>query len=399
MHTRKRHIEDVLAKRAKIFPVLGILGPRQVGKSTFLMKQWCKLLTANYITFDEKEVAMRAQQSPALLLLDETDHLKKHLVIDEAQKVPHVFDSIKALVDKNRRMGMFTLSGSVEFSLKSGVRESLAGRLGITKLYPMTIAELTREAFISPWVTFDFTHVNPASYKDIEKWLERGGMPTFCGISDLDERLYSVNSWLDAICYKDLMQQKGASYDAEIAYNIMSYLATENSTVPLSRLADIFGTTNLSIKKHLAALESLFLIYKLPSFENPRASAKYTIFDAGIFNALRKSQPTIFTRHTSLLIFVINEIYAQYEYAGKLKPQLYHYRTRGGAEIDLVLETRERLVGIECVTNDHISDYAQRGMKSFLDKYPHATGYFIAPVQKMYSLAENIHVIPWNQIG
>lgn len=53
MHTRKRHIEDVLAKRARIFPVLGILGPRQVGKSTFLIKQWCKLLTANYITFDQ----------------------------------------------------------------------------------------------------------------------------------------------------------------------------------------------------------------------------------------------------------------------------------------------------------------------------------------------------------
>lgn len=60
MHTRKRHIERVLLKRAKIFPVLGVLGARQVGKSTFLMKQWCLQNAANYITFDEKEVAIRA---------------------------------------------------------------------------------------------------------------------------------------------------------------------------------------------------------------------------------------------------------------------------------------------------------------------------------------------------
>ncbi len=57
MHTRKRHIEEILKKRAKIFPVLGVLGPRQVGKSTFLMYQWSEENRANYITFDEKEVA------------------------------------------------------------------------------------------------------------------------------------------------------------------------------------------------------------------------------------------------------------------------------------------------------------------------------------------------------
>lgn len=399
MHPRNRHIERILSKRAKMFPVLGVLGPRQVGKSTFLIQQWSQLENANYITFDEKEVVVRAQRSPAQLLLDETQHLEKHLIIDEAQKVPHVFDSIKALVDKNRRMGMFTLSGSVEFSSKSGVRESLAGRMGITKLYPMTIRELTNKPFVSPWVTFDFADTLFSNSRSVEMWLDRGGMPIFCGISDTDERLGLVNSWLEAICYKDLMQQKDGSYNPEVAYNIMSYLATEKSILSSARLASTLGVTAAVVKKHLSALESLFLIYKIPSFENPRAHPMYAIFDAGIFNALRGASPTLFSRHTSLMILIINEIYAQYEYAGKLRPQLYYYNARGGASIDLVLKTRDHLIGIECVTSVDISDYAQRGMKSFLKKYDNAIGYFIAPVQKVYSIADNIHVIPWNQIG
>ncbi len=399
MHHRNRHIENVLIKRAKMFPVLGVLGPRQVGKSTFLSEQWCKLEKANYLTLDEREIVVRAQRAPAQLLLDETEQLTTHLIIDEAQKVPHLFDSIKALVDKNRRINMFTLSGSVEFSSKSGVRESLAGRMGITKLYPMTIRELTNKEFASPWVTLNFNTMKASAPKAVETWLERGGMPIFCKISDTDERIGLVHSWLEAICYKDLMQQKDGSYNSEIAYNIMTYLATENTILSASQLGAELGVMPDVIKKHLGALESLFLIYKMPSFENPRAHPMYTIFDAGIFNAIRGGQPTIFSRHASLKALVINEIYAQYEYAGKLKPQLYYYRTRGGAEIDLVLKTKDNLIAIECVTTVDISDYMQRGMKIFLKKYSNAIGYFIAPVQKMYALSENIYVIPWSQIA
>ena len=96
MYKRKRHIEKILEKRAKIFPVLGILGPRQVGKSTFLINQWKQLTSDKYITFDKQEIAMRAKRSPEQLLSDESNDQNTTLIIDEAQKVPHIFDSIKA---------------------------------------------------------------------------------------------------------------------------------------------------------------------------------------------------------------------------------------------------------------------------------------------------------------
>ena len=398
MHTRRRHIQQVLEKRSRMLPVLGLLGPRQVGKSTFLITQWKNFTNATYLTFDEREVAVRAKSAPAQLLISESQNQQIPLIIDEAQKVPHIFDSIKAVVDKNRRMGAFTLSGSVEFSSKSGVRESLAGRIGITKLYPMTIRELNKNDFIAPWVSFTFD--SPASPKSIETWLERGGMPIFCTLSDVDERIGLVNSWMEAICYKDLKQLQDGEYDSELAYQLMIYLANKSDS-PISHmgLSNELGASRESIKKHLNALEALFLIYKIPAFKSPRAHAKYIIFDAGVLNALQGGRQTPFSRHTSLLTLLINEIYAQYEYAGKLKPNLYYYRTKGGAEIDWVLETREKLVGIECFTSVDITPYRLRGMKSFLKNNPTATGYLIAPVQTPYLIDENIYVIPWNYIA
>ncbi len=92
MHLKARHIINSLQKRAKIFPVLGILGVRQVGKSTFLLEQWQELQKAHYITFDKKEIMQRAINSPEHLLLSESDNQTVHLIIDEAQKVPHIFD-------------------------------------------------------------------------------------------------------------------------------------------------------------------------------------------------------------------------------------------------------------------------------------------------------------------
>lgn len=399
MHLRKRHIIDILHKRAKMFPALGVLGPRQVGKSTFLKEEWREVNKAVYLTFDKQELVTRARHSPEQLLLAETDNLTKHLIIDEAQKVPHIFDSIKALIDENRRVGSFTLSGSVEFSSKSGIRESLAGRMGITRLYPMTLREINKEAFCSPWVDLKFDNKNPVDSKSVAHWLERGGMPIFCCWSEVEERLASINSWLEAILYKDLHQFKDFNYDSELALNLLKAIATKSdSPISILRLSQLGATSN-SIRKHLSALEELFLIYRIPSFENPRALAMYKIFDAGVLNALLGGQETLFSRHDCLLSLVINEIYSQYEYAGKIKPNLCYYRSRGGAEIDLAFKVNNKIIGIECTTSIDIPPYKLRGMNSFLKTNENAVGYIIAPVQEAYKAGENIHVIPWNAIG
>lgn len=403
MHLRKRHIVNVLKKRAKMFPALGVLGPRQVGKTTFLMKEWTKENNAVYLTFDKQEIALRANYSPEQLLLDESEHLKRHLIVDEAQKVPHIFDSIKAMIDENRRVGAFTLSGSVEFSSKAGIRESMAGRIGLTRLYPMTLREINEQPFSSPWIDLNFTNKLPLSPKSVETWLERGGMPIFCCWGDSEERATNIMSWLETICYRDLQLLKDFKYDPELTLNLLKIIATKSDQlISILRLTEL-GATSLSIRRHLAALESLFLIYRIPSISNPRAHAMYKLFDAGVINALLDGQNTIFSRHACLVSLVINEIYSQYEYAGKSKPNLYYYRSRGRAEIDLVMKKNDTVIGIECTTSIDISPYKLRGMRSFIHEMEqqskNVTGYIIAPVQEPFTIDRNIFVIPWNNIG
>ena len=398
MHTRKRHIEKILAKRAKMFPVLGVLGPRQVGKSTFLTRQWSGLKSAAYMTFDKQEIVLRAKRSSEQFLLDESHHQERHLIIDEAQKVPHIFDSIKALVDENRRMGAFTLSGSVDFSSKAGVRESLAGRMGTTRLYPMTLREINSQELNTPWINFDFNNKAPLKPKSVETWLERGGMPIFCNLSDLDERIAVTESWLEAICYRDIKQLEDGEYDSDLTYQLLSAFAA-NPKISISKLSAAFGATHHYIKKHLSALMALFLIYEIPSFANPKAQPMYRIFDAGVLNILIGGKPTVFSRQSCLITLLINEIYSQYEYAGKQKPKLYYYKSRGGAKVDLILKTRNKIAAIDCTTTVDITPYKQRGIRSFLNKNKDAVGYIIAPVQQQFRIDNNIFVIPWESIG
>lgn len=364
------------------------------------MKQWATLKDATYLTFDKKEVATRAKRSPEQLLLTETNNQTKHLVIDEAQKVPHIFDSIKALIDENRRVGIYTLSGSVEFSDKSGVRESLAGRMGITRLYPMTLREIQENSFAAPWVNFNFLQHEGVQAKTVDKWIQRGGMPIFSSFSDTDERVEAILNWLDAICYRDIKQLEDGTYNSDLAYSLLKIVAKNSGEIIcVSKLEDELETSAYLINKHLDALISLFLLYKIPSIENPAALPMYRIFDTGVLNALLNVPSNDEPNKNALVALVINEIYSQYEYAGKQKPEDCYYRTRGSASIDLAINANGTLVGIECVTSVDITDYKLRGMRSFLKKQENAQGYIIAPVQDAYQVDNRITVVPWTSIG
>lgn len=397
MHHRKRHLLGILTKRARIFPVVGIVGPRQVGKTTFLMHEWKPKIHAQYITFDKSEMVKRAKREPENFLLSASEDLDKKLIIDEAQKVPQLFDSIKSIIDERRRIGQFTLSGSVEFSDKSGVRESLAGRMGLCRLYPITLSELAQRPLATPWVKGWRKATSHATARDIDLWLKRGGMPIFCALHDETGVRLAVQSWLEAICYRDLQQLKGSRLDGDVAMAVLSAVA-RHPTFNASMVADDSGVSRGSAQRHLAALESLFLVHRLPCFDNRQAAADYVFFDAALLRHFVGHQDDTFVRRQALRTLVVNEILAQYEYSGENRPGLFVYRSRGGTEIDLVLQDKKKTVGIGLSLTSDISPYALRGMKSFLNRHTSAQGIVLAPItEKCKSGA--IQILPWTHVG
>ena len=398
MHRRNRHIIEIMKKRAKIFPVVGLLGVRQVGKTTFLNGQWREARNARYVTFDRFETVRRASRAPEAFILSESDDLKRQLIIDEVQKVPHLFDSLKAVVDEKRRVGAFVVSGSVEFSLKSGVRESLAGRMGVCQLYPLTLREIAQQPLVSPWTKPRRHGRKTLSPKNIEDWLVRGGMPTFLSLHDDAERNLAISSWLEAICFRDLQQIRAANLDGELAFAILRSIA-RRPRLNVNAIARDLGLARAKINQYLSAFEALFLIYRLPSFENPNAAPEYALCDAAVFRFLYGTGSDREAHHHSFRTLLVNELRAQFEYCGLGRPGLHCYRQRGGAEIDLVLTTPDgRVIGFDISTSSDVPPYRLRSMKSFLERHPEAKGIVLAPIIDAYK-ADRIEVVPWTAIA
>lgn len=132
----KRTAEDALCRLASQFPVVGITGPRQSGKSTLAKAVFSD---KKYVTFDDRTMRNLAQSNPHDFIMA----FPNGAVIDEAQKVPEIFDAIKLHVDQEHSTpGKFILTGSSQFRLKENMTDSLAGRAAFLKLLPFSIHEL-----------------------------------------------------------------------------------------------------------------------------------------------------------------------------------------------------------------------------------------------------------------
>ena len=139
----KRDARGALVRLAEQFPVVAITGPRQSGKSTLAQMAFP---AKRYVSFDDKQLRELAKSNPGDFLKAFPDGV----AIDEAQKVPELFDAIKLVVDNSEYdPGKYILTGSSQFRLKQNISDSLAGRIGMINLLPLSIQELKEEAILS----------------------------------------------------------------------------------------------------------------------------------------------------------------------------------------------------------------------------------------------------------
>ena len=187
----KRAISDEIKEYMKSFPVLLISGARQVGKSTLALN----LDIPNYITLDDINIYESARNDPK----DFIEHCNKPIVIDEIQRVPILLLAIKEFVDKDRTNGQFILTGSANLKGFKDISDSLAGRIGIVELYPLSQKELSHsDENLIDILSGDISHLALKKYDNdgLSEKIINGGYPEIMKISSEKSKYLWFSSYI-----------------------------------------------------------------------------------------------------------------------------------------------------------------------------------------------------------
>jgi uncharacterized protein len=370
----RRNITPLLLEALADTPVVMLIGARQTGKSTLVRWLASGEHLARYLTFDDGNVLSAARHDPAGFLAG----LDGPVVLDEVQRVPDLFMAIKAEVDRRRRPGRFLLTGSANVLFLPHLSQSLVGRMEILTLWPFSQGEKegVPEGFIDGifsenlpvWVG------KPATRTDLlTKMVLPGGFPEILGRSRESRRRAWFNSYTTTILQRevrDLAQIEGLT----LLPRLLSLLAVRSTSLlnfsELSRSTTIPQTT---LKRYMSLLETTFLIQTLPSWSGnlgKRLVKSFKIFftDTGLMAHLLgfKSEHEIIDTHQVgplLENFVMMELRKQISWS-RTQPQLFHFRTQTGREVDIILEDAQgRLVAIEIKASATVDAHDFKSLK------------------------------------
>jgi uncharacterized protein len=328
-HLRDRHLIQQLQKSARFWPVVGVLGLRQSGKSTLLSKL---LEIPHTVTLDDQDALEDARVSAKNFLAK----LPTPLVIDEVQKAPTLFDAIKLKVDRKREPGKYFLTGSSQFSSRIGVRESLTGRIGLHYLYPLTLAEAHRLELSSQRAAPLHRQTPRLQQSQAFEQLACGGLPTPLFTRAIEERKLFFTSWLETTVVRDAARAFGSRYDSDLAWSILRQLARTLTEGEIPTLKH-FKQNSRRLRKYLQAFEDIFLLQRLNPHHDSVAADAWLPTDTGIASFLMDGTMGEGRSMSLGRIFVLKEIRALAEYAGRRVPLVF-YKSARGSPVDLIWE-------------------------------------------------------------
>jgi len=396
MHIRDRYIVDIIDKKLRAFAIVGVLGARQVGKSTLLRDLIAKPRGLSYLTLDRPNILSEARSQPESFILSSSEDFSKTIIVDEAHKAPDLFDVLKVLADERRKRGAVMITGSVDFMKVGGVREALTGRLGLTRLYPLTIGEMAKRSFRFGWGNLTKAKTvdqSPCATMDVDSWLERGGMPAICQLGDKSLREELIEEWLQSICYRDLPQLKGARYDGALAREVLGLIAK----FPEASEADIarrLGEDARRIRRHTQGLEALFVIYRISPLKAAGGDGfdRFTLLDPAVARYLGAEKRDLYR------ILVVNEILAQHEYSGNGPVTLHHFSKRGRTRIDLVIATKRGNLALAIHHQATIDQYLIKRLEHAQKLNIASDIHVLSPTVEHFKIRKGLVQIPYRMV-
>ncbi len=372
-------MEQYIAELTKTWPAILLTGPRQSGKTTMLKSLAEKeKIGREYVSLDDLTMREMAKNDPKLFL----QLHKPPVLIDEVQYAPELFTYIKIHIDEQHNPGDFLLTGSQIFRLMHGVQESLAGRVAVLHMSPLSQRELI-SAQPRPFSTCfealleDSKNISPLTTPEIFERIWNGCMPGLAGGAYTDRNIF-YSSYLSTYIERDVRELSGTIDALKFSRFITAVAARAAQMVNYQAIADDAEVDKATAKKWLEILETLGIIFLLHPFSNnvlkrTIKSPKLYFYDTGFVCYLtRWSSPEVAESGAMsgalLENFAVSEIMKSYQNVGET-PYMHYYRDRDAREIDVILEGDGKLCPLEIKKTTTPDKRITRAFK-LIDKSP-----------------------------
>ena len=353
-------------------PVTLIHGPRQCGKTT-LCQEVGEALGYTYFTFDNDEVRIAAQNDPNLFIQNCPDRT----ILDEIQRVPQLSRKLKIAVDRNRKAGMFLLTGSSNVLMMPDLTDALVGRMETLRLHPFSQQEIEQnqsKPFLERLFSGDFPTCSTETLStNLAQRIVLGGYPQVLNLSSGRKRANWLKNYVVKIISKDILDLSKIR-SIEVLPKLLQ--SAVNLTGQLLNISDIGSSLQMNrntTRDYLTLLEYQFLIERLPAWYTNRLkrlikSPKIHFGDTGIACALVGLNTNDLVKQRTLLghlleTFVFQELKRQSSSSDQLY-SFYHFRDKDKVEVDLVIEQGAfQIAGIEVKAGATIENSDFKGLR------------------------------------
>ena len=401
-----RHMEKPVMELNEQYPVLLLTGPRQVGKTTMLEH----LIEVEgkgrkKVSLDDLTLRELAKTDPKMFF----QLYQPPLLIDEGQYAPELFPYIKIMVDERHQPGDFWLTGSQLFKMMEGVQESLAGRVALLHLSPLSQSEIMKRppeppfSLELPLLSERQNGRQMLNTPEVFQHIHQGGMPALVTGTYSNASIF-YSSYIDTYMERDVRRLSNDIDSLKFLRFLRSVAARTSQQVNYKGIADDAEIDQTTAKNWLHVLEALGIIFLLEPYSNnvlkrTVSTPKLYFYDSGIVCYLTRwsSPETAMEGAMSgalLENYTVAEIIKTYQNAGQ-EPFLYYYRDKDAREIDLILERDGKLFPIEI---KKMASPPKKLTKVFdlIDKSPlqRGTGAILCMADQLGAFDQNNLIVP-----
>lgn len=386
-HERVRWMSVWIEKLLKFSPIIGVLGQRQTGKTTLITK-----ISKEYRTLDLKSELLLASTDPLHYL----EKRASPFAIDECQMSPELFPALKEKVRVFKKPGQFIISGSVRFTSRKQIKESLTGRVALVELLPFSIAELYEKECpdLNLIKNIEKKNEKAVEYR-IDQWKkfqETGGLPGICFRRDKRLIYQGFEDQLSTLLDRDI----GFILDTKLSYatllNILKQVGLQvGSKLNLEEISQLSRVSKPTLRKVLHAFESMFLIRFL---EKKGGVKTKTVFfeDVGLLKHL--------VGHELKQDYIeLNALYQclrlPYYCRAEEKFEFFQYHTRGGAYAPLCISYAGKNIAIIITPNSESGSSEIKTAQSFLKNFKNSKVIIIGHKMKFHQLTQDMMTAPF----